>query len=156
MLSRRVADGAVVLAVCAGFQVAGWTFPGADGAPHEGLGLLEIDTVKGEGPRAVGEVLAEVTGVAGLPVLTGFENHGGRTTLADEAVALGRVETGVGNGGGTPARAPFAAASWGRTCTARCWRGTPPWPTCCWAGPSTTCRWHRSTTPAPSNCATSA
>jgi CobQ-like glutamine amidotransferase family enzyme len=99
-LARRVADGAVVLAVCAGFQVVGRTFPGADGAPHEGLGLLETDTVKGEGPRAVGEVLAEVTALADLPVLTGFENHGGRTTLGDGAVALGRVEVGVGNGGG--------------------------------------------------------
>jgi lipid II isoglutaminyl synthase (glutamine-hydrolysing) len=99
-LARRVAAGAVVLAVCAGFQVAGRTFPGADGSPHEGLGLLEMDTVKGEGPRAVGEVLVEPTGLADVPVLTGFENHGGRTTLAEGAVPLGRVSVGVGNGGG--------------------------------------------------------
>jgi lipid II isoglutaminyl synthase (glutamine-hydrolysing) len=100
MLARRVAGGAVVLAVCAGFQVAGRTFPGADGSPHEGLGLLEMDTVKGEGPRAVGEVLADATGVENLPVLSGFENHGGRTTLADGTTALGRITLGVGNGGG--------------------------------------------------------
>src|SRR3984957_2551178 len=46
MLVRRVAEGAVVLAVCAGFQIAGGTFPGAEGDPHEGLGLLPVTTAK--------------------------------------------------------------------------------------------------------------
>ena len=99
-LARRVADGAVVLAVCAGFQVVGRTFPGADGTPHDGLGLLEVDTVKGTGPRAVGELVADIVGIPGLPELTGFENHGGRTTLAEGAVPLGTVTAGVGNGDG--------------------------------------------------------
>ena len=99
-LTRRVADGAVVLAVCAGFQVVGRTFPGADGTVHEGIGLLDVETVKGTGPRAVGEVVADIVGVTGLPVLTGFENHGGRTTLGEHAVPLGTVKAGVGNGDG--------------------------------------------------------
>ena len=99
-LARRVAGGAVVLAVCAGFQVVGRSFPGADGEPHEGVGLLDIETVKGTGPRAVGEVLAEPEGIEGLPVLTGFENHGGRTRLGEGTVALGRVTSGIGNGDG--------------------------------------------------------
>jgi lipid II isoglutaminyl synthase (glutamine-hydrolysing) len=99
-LARRVASGAVVLAVCAGFQIVGRAFPGADGAPHEGVGLLSMETVKGDGPRAVGEVLAEVTGLPDLPVLTGFENHGGRTTLDAGTTPLAQVTTGVGNGGG--------------------------------------------------------
>ena len=99
-LLRRVADGAVVLAVCAGFQVAGRSFPGADGTAHDGLGLLDVDTVKGTGPRAVGEVVADIVGLPGLPVLTGFENHGGRTTLVEGATPLGTVLSGVGNGDG--------------------------------------------------------
>jgi len=99
-LSRRVRDGAVVLAVCAGFQVVGRTFPGADGTLHEGIGLLEVETVKGTGPRAVGEVVEEVVGLPDLPPLTGFENHGGRTTLVNGAKPLGRVVAGVGNGDG--------------------------------------------------------
>ena len=100
MLARRVTAGAVVLAVCAGFQVVGQTFPDAAGESHEGLGLLDVDTVKGSGSRAVGEVLVEVDPslVGPLPVLTGFENHGGVTTLRDGTVALGRVVAGVGNG----------------------------------------------------------
>jgi CobQ-like glutamine amidotransferase family enzyme len=48
----------------------------------------------------VGEVVAEATGVE-LPALTGFENHGGSTTLAPGAVALARVVKGIGNGDGT-------------------------------------------------------
>ena len=100
-LVSRVADGAVVLAVCAGFQVVGRMFPGADGAAHEGLGLLDVDTIKGPGPRAVGEVVADIVGVPGLPELTGFENHGGCSTLADGTRPLGTVTAGVGNGDGS-------------------------------------------------------
>jgi CobQ-like glutamine amidotransferase family enzyme len=99
-LAARVEDGAVVLAVCAGFQIVGRSFPGADGAAHEGLGLLDMETVKGQGPRAVGEVVAEPVGLPELAVLTGFENHGGRTTLGPGTVALGQVSHGVGNGDG--------------------------------------------------------
>jgi CobQ-like glutamine amidotransferase family enzyme len=103
-LARRVAGGAVVLAVCAGFQVVGRSFPGATGDAHEGVGLLDIETVKGAGPRAVGEVVAEVVGLAGppgLPALTGFENHGGVTTRDEGTDALGRVTAGIGNGDGS-------------------------------------------------------
>ena len=100
-LAARVAEGAVVLAVCAGFQVVGRVFPGATGETHEGVGLLDVETVKGTGPRAVGEVVAEVVGLPGLPELTGFENHGGLTTRAEGTGALGRVSAGVGNGDGS-------------------------------------------------------
>jgi lipid II isoglutaminyl synthase (glutamine-hydrolysing) len=101
-LARRVADGAVVLAVCAGFQIVGQTFPGAGGDPHEGVGLLAIDTVKPTGPRAVGEVLVDLDpDVLGpLPMLTGFENHGGATARQEGTAALGHVVVGVGNGVG--------------------------------------------------------
>jgi CobQ-like glutamine amidotransferase family enzyme len=100
-LVRRVASGAVVLAVCAGFQVVGRTFPGAEGDPHEGLGLLPVTTVKVALPRAVGEVVAEPDEALGLPVLSGFENHGGRTTREEGATPLARVTAGVGNGDGS-------------------------------------------------------
>src|SRR3984957_10734456 len=72
-LARRVAEGAVVLAVCAGFQIVGRAFPGAAGDPHEGGGLLEIETVKPSAPRAVGELLVEVAPalIGPLPPLTG-------------------------------------------------------------------------------------
>jgi CobQ-like glutamine amidotransferase family enzyme len=100
-LAARVAGGAVVLAVCAGFQVVGRSFPGAGGEAHEGVGLLDVETVKGTGPRAVGELVADVVGVPGLPALTGFENHGGVTALGEGTEPLGRVTAGIGNGDGS-------------------------------------------------------
>ena len=103
-LARRVADGAVVLAVCAGYQVVGHSFPGGTGEMHDGVGLLAVDTVKGAGPRAVGEVVAEPVVLADgseLPTLTGFENHGGVTTRHEGTAPLGSVVAGIGNGDGS-------------------------------------------------------
>jgi CobQ-like glutamine amidotransferase family enzyme len=102
-LARRAAAGAVVLAVCAGYQIVGRTFPGADGTAHEGVGLLDIETTKGTGPRAVGEVVGEPSEDApgALPTLSGFENHGGQTALGPGVTPLARVVHGVGNGDGS-------------------------------------------------------
>ncbi len=98
-LAAAVADGAVVLAVCAGFQIVGNSFPSAAGDTLDGLGLLDIDTAKGVGPRAVGELVAQPLDW-GLPTLTGFENHAGTTVLGSDVRPLAKVEQGVGNGGG--------------------------------------------------------
>ena len=58
--------------------------------------------MKPAGPRAVGEVLVEVdpASLGPLPPLTGFENHGGATSLREGTAALGQVVAGVGNGDG--------------------------------------------------------
>jgi CobQ-like glutamine amidotransferase family enzyme len=90
-----------VLAVCAGYQVLGHSFPAADGRPMTGLGLLDVTTVKGAGRRAVGEVVVDPCAVAGvsLPPLTGFENHSGATSVGPGATPLGPVVAGSGNGG---------------------------------------------------------
>ena len=92
-----MARGAVVLAVCAGLQVLGTTFAAARGQVP-GLGLIDIETHPGH-PRAVGEVVADPVELD-LPTLTGYENHGGRTTLGPGVRPLGRVRHGVGNGAG--------------------------------------------------------
>ena len=99
-LVRAVERGSTVLAVCAGYQILGRSFAGPDGLAKDGVGLLDVSTAKGAGHRAVGEILAEPVGVA-LSVLTGFENHGGRTVRARGVAPLARVEIGVGNGDGT-------------------------------------------------------
>jgi CobQ-like glutamine amidotransferase family enzyme len=67
------------------------------------VGLLDIATAKGTGPRAVGEVVGEPSDDApgALPTLTGFENHGGKTTLGPGVTPLARVIFGVGNGDGS-------------------------------------------------------
>jgi CobQ-like glutamine amidotransferase family enzyme len=97
-LSRAVDSGAAVLAVCAGFQVVGRSFAASDGGERAGLGLLDVATRKGTGLRAVGEVVADP--LLDLPVLTGYENHSGVTSLGPSAAPLARVRTGVGNGSG--------------------------------------------------------
>lgn len=99
-LTAAVANGAVVCAVCAGYQLIGSVFGGAQGEPVEGLGLLDISSGRGE-RRGVGEVLADVDPQLGVDRLTGFENHQGVTRLGPGARPLARVVLGVGNGDGT-------------------------------------------------------
>ncbi|HET8641688.1 MAG TPA: glutamine amidotransferase [Pseudonocardiaceae bacterium] len=98
-LHRAVARGAVLFAVCAGYQLLGASFF-AKGARCGGLELLDIHSDRGP-TRAVGELAGEVDPELGLPTLTGFENHGGRTHLGPGARPLARVSVGVGNDGAT-------------------------------------------------------
>jgi lipid II isoglutaminyl synthase (glutamine-hydrolysing) len=98
-LSAAAGRGAVVLGVCGGYQLLGHAYQlGAEELP--GVGLLDIRTVRADGPRLIGNVAIEVDlpGAAGR-VLAGFENHGGRTHLGDGATPLGRVIHGHGNNG---------------------------------------------------------
>jgi CobQ-like glutamine amidotransferase family enzyme len=98
-LHEAVGRGAVLFAVCAGFQMLGAEFGGADDAPVQGLGLLDIRSGRGE-QRAVGEVVADVDSRLNVAQLTGFENHQGVTRLGPNARPLARVSLGTGNGGG--------------------------------------------------------
>ena len=97
-LHTAVERGAVVFGVCAGIQILGHEFANPDGSSHPGLGLLDCRTVRGTGRRRIGELLAEPV-VDGLPVLTGFENHGAVTHLGPGVRPLGRVLAGAGNAG---------------------------------------------------------
>ncbi|BCY06613.1 type 1 glutamine amidotransferase [Actinoplanes sp. L3-i22] len=98
-LHRAVAQGASVLAICAGYQLFGHSFF-AKGTKCAGLGLLDINSDRGE-TRAVGELRGDIDPRLGLPPLTGFENHGGRTHLGAHAAPLARVTGGIGNDGQT-------------------------------------------------------
>ena len=98
-LHRAVNKGAAVLAVCAGYQLFGSSFF-AKGALCAGLDLLDITSDRGE-TRAVGEVRGDIDARLGLPPLTGFENHGGRTHLGPGVAPLARVTAGIGNDGHT-------------------------------------------------------
>jgi lipid II isoglutaminyl synthase (glutamine-hydrolysing) len=97
----RAADrGAVVFAVCAGYQVIGDSFGGVEGEPVTGLGILDISSGRGD-RRGVGELVADVDPALGVPRLTGFENHQGVTRIGSAARPLASVSLGVGNGDGT-------------------------------------------------------
>jgi len=98
-LHRAVERGATVLVVCAGYQLIGTSFY-AKGARCEGLGLLDLSSDRGP-TRAVGELAGTPDPALHLPAITGFENHGGRTTLGPGLTPLARVSTGIGNDGST-------------------------------------------------------
>lgn len=93
-LHGAVEKGAVVLAICAGFQILGKTFY-ANGEEQRGLGLLNITTVPGT-QRYVGDIKIH-SDLLGID-LTGFENHGGKTLLGASAQSFGSVVVGHGNG----------------------------------------------------------
>jgi CobQ-like glutamine amidotransferase family enzyme/UDP-N-acetylmuramyl tripeptide synthase len=96
-LADAIGRGATILAVCAGYQILGHSFPGADGSLTPGLSLVDVTTSRGR-PRAVGEVVVR----DGLGrTASGFENHAGRTVRGAGIAALGAVTPGVGNGDGT-------------------------------------------------------
>ncbi len=90
--------GAVILAVCGGYQLLGDSYElGAETLP--GAGLVDLRTVRSDGPRLVGNAAIEVELEPGQRrILAGFENHAGRTVLGD-APPLGRLLAGHGNNG---------------------------------------------------------
>lgn len=101
-LHSALADGAALFAVCAGYQICGNTFTvGENDTVIEGLGLLDVDTRRGP-QRAVGEIVTRWTKPDGTTeLITGFENHGGFTTLGQAAKPFASVVHGIGNGDGT-------------------------------------------------------
>jgi hypothetical protein len=106
-LHAAAARGAVVLAVCGGYQLLGHSYElGDESLP--GAGLVDLRTVRAEGTgRLIGNVAIEIAPDGRDPgphtgrprVLAGFENHGGRTHLGPAASPLGRVLAGHGNNG---------------------------------------------------------
>jgi CobQ-like glutamine amidotransferase family enzyme len=94
-------DGAI-LAVCGGYQLLGDSYELGD-EKIPGVGLVDLHTVRHDGPRLIGNVAIEVelpgAGPPARRVLAGFENHGGRTHLGPRATPLGKVLRGHGNTG---------------------------------------------------------
>ena len=98
-LHAAAARGAVILAVCGGYQLLGHSYQLGD-RTLPGVGLVDLVTVRSDEPRLIGNVAIEVELHPGTRrVLAGFENHGGRTRLGPGATPLGRVLKGHGNNG---------------------------------------------------------
>ena len=90
--------GAVVLAVCGGYQLLGSSYEMED-EELPGIGLVDLRTVREPGKRLIGNCAIEADLGGGPRVIAGFENHGGRTHLGAGASPLGRVLSGHGNNG---------------------------------------------------------
>lgn len=97
-IHAAAARGAAMLAVCGGYQLLGHSYElGEETLP--GVGLVDLKTVRSDGPRLIGNVAIEVDLGEGPRVLAGFENHGGRTHLGAGEQPLGKVLRGHGNDG---------------------------------------------------------
>jgi CobQ-like glutamine amidotransferase family enzyme len=95
-LHQAAGRGAVVLAVCGGYQLLGHSYElGGDELP--GVGLVDLRTIREPGPRLIGNCAIEANLGTGPRVIAGFENHGGRTYLGPGETPLGRVINGHGN-----------------------------------------------------------
>ncbi|HLH64661.1 MAG TPA: glutamine amidotransferase [Solirubrobacteraceae bacterium] len=98
-LAAEIERGAVLLAVCGGYQLLGHEYRLGD-RTLPGAGLVDLSTVREDGPRLIGDAAIEVELEPGSRrILAGFENHGGRTHLGPGARPLGRVLSGHGNNG---------------------------------------------------------
>jgi hypothetical protein len=122
-LHEAAARDAVVLGVCGGYQLLGRSYTLGD-ERIEGVGLLDLRTVREDAPRLIGNAAIEVRfdeedtrdrgndrAARDVRVLAGFENHGGRTSLDAGQAPLGRVLHGNGNDG----RSGFEGARRGNT-----------------------------------------
>jgi lipid II isoglutaminyl synthase (glutamine-hydrolysing) len=97
-LHRAAHRGAVILAVCGGYQLLGHSYE-LSGDKLPGVGLVDLTTVREAGPRLIGNCAIEADLGCGPRIIAGFENHGGRTYLGPGERPLGRVLAGHGNNG---------------------------------------------------------
>ena len=97
-LHAAAGRGTVVLAVCGGYQLLGTGYQLGD-QELPGVGLVDLRTVREEGPRLIGNCAIEADLGTGPRTIAGFENHGGRTYLGEGEQPLGRVLKGHGNNG---------------------------------------------------------
>ena len=96
-IRAAIEEGMPALAVCGGFQLFGERYLDADGGTLPGIGLFRMETRHaGAGTaRATGNVLIRTE----FGEAVGFENHGGRTWLAQGQAPFGTVAVGRGNNG---------------------------------------------------------
>ncbi len=98
-LRKAIDGGAVVLAVCAGYQLLGKYYAPPAGPPITGIGVLDVVT-EGGSTRFMSHIaVACDVGDGGQRSLVGFENHSGRTYLGPGTDPLGLVIAGSGNNG---------------------------------------------------------
>jgi CobQ-like glutamine amidotransferase family enzyme len=97
-------EGTALLAVCGGYQLLGSHYLDTNGVHQPGVGLFDLSTEAGA-TRLIGNVAieAELPAIGARPAVTtvvsGFENHAGRTSLGSTARPLGKVLRGAGNDG---------------------------------------------------------
>ncbi len=98
-LEQAVSNGAMVLAVCGGYQLLGHYYQTGEGEKFPGIGMIDVTTEAGK-KRFIGDVVVDSDIETLNPkTLVGFENHSGRTFLGPKARPLGKTRLGFGNNG---------------------------------------------------------
>ncbi len=97
-LQEAVEDGAVLVAICGGYQLMGQYYTTGTGERLPGLSIFDVWTEAGS-TRMIGNVVIETDLGGQRHTLVGFENHSGRTFLGAKATPLGQVRKGYGNNG---------------------------------------------------------
>jgi CobQ-like glutamine amidotransferase family enzyme len=95
-LKHLMQDGVVILTICGTYQLFGHRFVTASQQEIKGIGLFDLETY-GSDERLIGNVIVN----SPFGQLVGFENHSGKTFLASQQAALGKVVKGTGNNGQT-------------------------------------------------------
>lgn len=96
-IKRYIEAGGPLLGVCGGFQLLGQYFLLADGTRVEGIHAMGHYTLNQPDQRFIGNI--EIKDPTNGDIYHGFENHQGRTFLADNERPLGQVIKGHGNNG---------------------------------------------------------
>lgn len=93
-LSYYIHSEKTVLAICGGYQLLGEYYKTSSAQVIELSGALPFFT-EGAKQRLIGNVVFE----SQFGKIVGFENHSGKTYIANELCPLGRVISGFGNNG---------------------------------------------------------
>lgn len=113
-LKKAINDGVPGLYVCGAYQFLGKYYKEANGKIIDGIGVFDLYTKSskiGE-PRCIGNIVIESKLFPKIK-LVGFENHGGRTYLADKKLAFAEVVKGYGNNGEDKTEGIFYKNSFG-------------------------------------------
>ncbi|WP_394405240.1 lipid II isoglutaminyl synthase subunit GatD [Streptococcus sp. 20-1249] len=94
-LGHFIENEGVLLAICGGFQLLGQYYTEASGRKIDGLGIMGHYTLNQVNNRYIGDI--KIYNQEFDETYYGFENHQGRTFLAENQKPLGQVVYGNGN-----------------------------------------------------------
>lgn len=98
-IKYAVEDNVVFLAICGGYQLLGTYYKSWDGTQFDFTGAIDIYTL-GDKKRMIGDFMfrCKEPDLNNL-IVTGFENHSGKTYLGHNVEPLGYIIKGFGNNG---------------------------------------------------------
>ncbi len=123
-LIEAISQGAVLLAICGGFQLLAHYYQPFQGERLPGIGLFDAWTVAGK-KRMIGNTVVtldqtlllsmqSVLGRNDFPTtLVGFENHSGKTYLGQGSKSMGLTTYGFGNNGDDKLQGSVAGSAFG-------------------------------------------